>query len=248
MLEFTDADGSAPPALAASRTPSTIGVRLLDAMPDLHIGVPEDEREQARRLLVAPLRTLPAGPLEMTIGGEPAFPFAIVVLEGVLLRNTYLRERAATELIGAGDIVDTRPDLEQLSIAMSTEYVVHREATVAILDDRFRRAARRWPGLHDVVHTQLSRQRRRASTHMAILHLSRVEDRILTLFADLADRWGRMTRDGIVVDLALTHDVLGRLVGSRRPTVTLALAELASSGALFRRSDGAWVLSASAVA
>ena len=241
MLELPEKDGK-------DTTSPSLGVRLLDVVPDLQIGIPEEERAHARRLLVAPLRTLPAGGFEMTFGGEHGFPFAMVVLDGVLLRNTYLRERAATELIGAGDLVDTRPDVEQLSLAMSTEYVVHREASVALLDDRFRRAARRWPGLHDVLHAQLSRQRRRASTHLAILHISRVEDRILALFADLADRWGRVTPEGIVIDLALTHDVLGRLVGSRRPTVTLALAELAEAGALGRRPDGAWLLAASAVA
>lgn len=243
MLDLPKPDNSTTDGSPLSR-----GVRLLDVMPDLQLGVPEAERSDARRLLVAPLRTLPAGPLEMTFGGERGFPFAMVVLEGLLLRNTYLRERAATELIGTGDILDTRPDVEELSIAMSTEYVVHREVSVALLDDRFRRAARRWAGLHDVIHAQLSRQRRRASVHLAILHISRVEDRILALFADLADRWGRVTPEGITIDLTLTHDVLGRLVGSRRPTVTLALAELADDGALVRRQDGSWLLASSAVA
>jgi CRP-like cAMP-binding protein len=193
------------------------------------------------------LRTLSTGPFEMTLAGEPGYPFAVIVLEGVLLRDTFLRERAATELVGVGDVVDTRPDADDLSLAVRTAYTVHREASLAVLDDRFRRAARRWPGLYDVIHAQLSRQRRRASTHMAILHLPRVEDRILALFSDLADRWGRVGPDGIVVEVALTHDVLGRLVGSRRPTVTLALAELASAGALERRGDGSWLLSPDAV-
>ena len=242
MLELPESDG------AAERSRPALGVRLLDVMPDLQLGVPEDEREHARRHLLAPVRTLPPGPFAMTIGGEAGFPFAMVVIEGVVLRNTYLGERAATELIGAGDVIDTRPDVEQLSLLTTTEYVVHRETTVAVLDDRFRRAARRWPGLHDVIHAQLSRQRRRASTQLAILHLSRVEDRILALFADLADRWGRVTPEGIVIDLALTHEVLGRLVGSRRPTVSLALSALADAGALARRPGGTWLLAASAVA
>ena len=244
MLDLPERDRST----ADGSSSATRGVRLLDVLSDFQLGIPEAERSEARRLLVAPMRTLPPGVLEMTFGGEDGFPFALVVLDGVLLRNTYLRERAATELIGAGDIVDTRPDLEDLSITMSTEYVVHREATIALLDDRFRRAARRWAGLHDVVHAQLSRQRRRASTHLAILHISRVEERILALFADLADRWGRVTPDGILIDIALTHDVLGRLVGSRRPTVTLALAELADTGALVRHRDGTWLLASSAIA
>jgi Crp-like helix-turn-helix protein len=45
------------------------------------------------------------------------------------------------------------------------------------------------------------------------------------------------------VPIALTHATLGRLIGARRPTVSLALKDLASRGLLERRSDGAWILS-----
>jgi hypothetical protein len=58
----------------------------------------------------------------------------------------------------------------------------------------------------------------------------------------LAERWGRMGPSGVVVPIELTHGALGRLVGARRPTVTLALGELARDGALVRRNDGSWVL------
>ena len=40
---------------------------------------------------------------------------------------------------------------------------------------------------------------------------------------------------GVVVPLALTHRILGQLVGARRPTVSTALAELAERGELVRR-------------
>jgi hypothetical protein len=44
------------------------------------------------------------------------------------------------------------------------------------------------------------------------------------------------------VPLALTHRILGQLVGARRPTVSTALGELAERGELVRRVDGSWVL------
>jgi DNA-binding MarR family transcriptional regulator len=45
----------------------------------------------------------------------------------------------------------------------------------------------------------------------------------------------------------LTHDVIGGLVGSRRPTVTLALSQLSCRG-LIERSDGdRWRLSRSVI-
>jgi hypothetical protein len=45
-----------------------------------------------------------------------------------------------------------------------------------------------------------------------------------------------------VVPLALTHRILGQLVGARRPTVSTALSELAEREELVRRSDGSWLL------
>jgi CRP-like cAMP-binding protein len=93
----------------------------------------------------------------------------------------------------------------------------------------------------------LGRQTHRASRHLAILHLPRVEDRIVALFADLAERFGRMTPDGIVIDLPLTHQVIGDLVASRRPTISIALQTLAADGVVQRLDDGRWHLAAHAV-
>ncbi|MBS1860679.1 MAG: winged helix-turn-helix domain-containing protein [Actinobacteria bacterium] len=57
-----------------------------------------------------------------------------------------------------------------------------------------------------------------------------------------ADRWGRVRRDGVVVDLQLSHRTLGELVGARRPTVTSALGRLREAGRLAATEDGRWLL------
>jgi CRP/FNR family transcriptional regulator, cyclic AMP receptor protein len=62
------------------------------------------------------------------------------------------------------------------------------------------------------------------------------------LFWHLAERWGRVSGDGVIVPLALTHRILGQLVGARRPTVSTALSELAEREELVRRPDGSWLL------
>jgi DNA-binding IclR family transcriptional regulator len=46
----------------------------------------------------------------------------------------------------------------------------------------------------------------------------------------------------MAIDLELTHAELGRLVGARRPTVTLALQALREQGDLDRAPDGEWLL------
>jgi CRP/FNR family transcriptional regulator, cyclic AMP receptor protein len=156
--------------------------------------------------------------------------------------------RSALELLGPGDLL--APPLtaaRQVESPAVSRYMAHGLASVAVLDDRFRRAARRWPGLFDCLHECLGRQTHRASRHLAILHLPRVEDRIVALFADLAERFGRMTPNGIVIDLPLTHQLIGDLVASRRPTVTIALQTLAANGVVQRLDDGRWHLAARAV-
>lgn len=92
------------------------------------------------------------------------------------------------------------------------------------------------------LHGQIAEQRHRASTHLAMLHLPRAADRILALFVDLAERFGRVTPNGIVIRLPLSHQLIGQLTGSRRPTTTLALQHLDDDGLLNRLGDGSWRL------
>src|SRR5262249_24589688 len=71
--------------------------------------------------------------------------------------------------------------------------------------------------------------------------LPRVQDRLMGLMWLLAEFWGRVTPAGIRLPVSLSHEVLGGLVGARRPTVTLALSELAEGGSLIRHEDG-WLI------
>jgi CRP-like cAMP-binding protein len=173
----------------------------------------------------------------------------LLLVEGVVLKVTGFAGRSALEVLGPGDLLS--PPLTAARQAESpavSRYMAHGLVSLAVLEDRFRQSARRWPGLFDCVHDCLGRQAHRASRHLAILHLPRVEDRIVALFADLAERFGRMTPEGILIDLPLTHQVIGDLVGARRPTVSIALQTLAAAGVVERLDDGRWHLAARAVA
>jgi hypothetical protein len=57
----------------------------------------------------------------------------------------------------------------------------------------------------------------------------------------LAESWGRVTPAGVTLPVVLTHEALGALIGARRPTVSLALAELMERGAVVRQRTG-WLL------
>jgi CRP-like cAMP-binding protein len=79
------------------------------------------------------------------------------------------------------------------------------------------------------------------SVGMAVAHYPRVERRLHVVLWQLAQRWGRMTQDGVVLRLPLTHAVLADLTAARRPSVTLALARLESAGVVVRRGHE-WLL------
>lgn len=65
---------------------------------------------------------------------------------------------------------------------------------------------------------------------VAIALEPRVERRLLLKLRQLAERWGRVTPDGIRLDLRLTHQELANMVGAVRESVTIALGRLADSG------------------
>jgi len=205
----------------------------------MELAIPLQERQTARAHVLAPAKAWREGPFRPPARGDAAHPFGLVILDGALLSTTHLSGREVTEILGEGDIVDADPPSPAFDAP--PERLVHKPLTVAVLDDCFRVAARRWPHLHDVVYALLARQRRAAAAHMAMLHLPRVEDRVLTLFEHLSERWGCVTPEGVVVRFRLSHSLIGQIVGSRRPTVTIALAELAAGGALVRRDADSWL-------
>jgi CRP-like cAMP-binding protein len=57
----------------------------------------------------------------------------------------------------------------------------------------------------------------------------------------LAERWGRVSTQGVRLPLQLPHRTLATLVGARRPSVTTALSGLARDG-LVERTDDGWLL------
>jgi CRP/FNR family transcriptional regulator, cyclic AMP receptor protein len=68
------------------------------------------------------------------------------------------------------------------------------------------------------------------STFAGFPHVERVRAKLL----QLARTHGKVTGDGVLIDLPLTHDVLADMVGSARETVTWALRQLTDEGFVAR--------------
>ena len=221
--------------------PSYGFVDLLDAEPDLAIAIPAEDLDLARRVLVVPEIVLPRGPWVPERLDDGDSRLGLMVLGGALAHEILLAGGITLRLIGPGDVFDPFVH-HDAGPPTSHVWSAHAETRMAALDHRVVAAARRWPELGIALHRRLNVQIARASVQVALAQLARVELRVLAMLWQLADRWGIVTGDGVVIGLRLTHEVLGRLVGARRPTITLALKELGAAGHVRRRDDGRLVL------
>jgi CRP/FNR family cyclic AMP-dependent transcriptional regulator len=216
--------------------------RLLELDPELGEGLGAGALEQAHHAFTVPVIDAPPGSWTPdAVRAAGIHPFALMVVEGLVVRDVLIAGNAASELLGAGDVVDHQGQRGGLVPAVS-RWTVAQPARIAVLDERLLPLLRAQPVLAARLVARSTRYGTRLAAQRAISQLPRVEDRLLALFGHLAERWGRVGTAGIIVPLRLTHETLGRLVGARRPTVSLALKDLAGQGIVVRRDDGAWLL------
>jgi CRP/FNR family transcriptional regulator, cyclic AMP receptor protein len=225
-------------ALAANRRPR---VALLQVDAGLRAAVPKPERALAERAVLVPCRELGPGPWQTESPGADGDALAALLLRGLATREITIAGRRSTHLLGPGDVFHPWSSSDPV-VPVTSRWASGSSALIAFLDERFIAAARRWPQLFAVVHQRLAEQLERATLRTAIMALPRVEQRILGIFWQLAERWGTVRSEGVVVELAITHELIGQLIGAQRPTVSLALRELAADGLLQRTSRGAWML------
>src|SRR4051794_23842914 len=219
-------------------------IHLLEADPDLGGLLSDARRTEAERELVVRTHRLPVGPWDVTrLSGASGDHIGLLILEGVLARELLVADQISAELLGPGDVVRPWQGASRSALLpVDAVWSVLSSLTVAVLDRRFAAEAARYPEITAALFDRLGERSLRLATTQAISQLTRVDRRLKALFWHLAERWGRVSGDGVVVPLALTHRILGQLVGARRPTVSTALSDLAEREELVRRSDGSWLL------
>ena len=102
---------------------------------------------------------------------------------------------------------------------------------MALLDSRCALALQRFPEVMTVILDRFNARAERLAVTQAISQLTGIEMRVETLLWHLAERWGRVGPEGMIVSIALSHRMIGSLIGARRPTVSTAIARLAARGA-----------------
>src|SRR3954468_8928938 len=206
--------------------------------------VPAASLERAQRASIAAVLRRPAGSWDAALDSDVARGgFGLLVLDGVLVRRVGVDGRFGAELLAAGDLL--RPwqhDGEGEALPFEMAWRIVAPMRLAALDLRWATRMAPFPEVAAELTGRALERSRRLATLMAISQQPRLDQRVWLLFWELADRHGTVHRDGVHIQLRLTHEVISHLVAARRPSVSTALSALAARGIL-RREGGGWVLS-----
>jgi CRP-like cAMP-binding protein len=173
--------------------------------------------------------------------------FGLLVLSGFLVRRVGREGHFGAELLGAGDLLRPWQSLDATaSRPFEPTWQTIAPVELAVLDAGFARRVAPFPEIAARLVDRAMLRARHLALELAIVGQRRVERRLEMLFWQLADRWGLRTRDGVRVEVPLTHALLAELVAARRPSVSTALGKLAEGGTVTRSGD-TWHLTGAAI-
>jgi hypothetical protein len=165
--------------------------------------------------------------------------YGLLILDGLIIRRVGAPSRYAAELLGPGDLL--RPwqvDGEDVTLPFDVRLAILERVRLAVLDEAFAERAAPFPEVSVALVGRSMQRSRTLAVNMAIVHYPQVRPRLLLLLWHLADRWGRVTPDGVRIPLRLRHHMLADLLAVRRPSATAALRQLMTEGLVSRDESG----------
>jgi len=220
------------------------GISIIEADPELADLLDESQRERARREAIAAVRSLTPGTWDAGGALEPDVHHrGFLVMDGLLSREVDVMGRRCVELIGPADVM--RPwswDAEGAHVHAEVGWTVLEPTRLVVLDHGLVTRINPFPQIGVELFSRGTRRAHALAVAFAITQQTRVDRRLLLTLWQLAERWGKVGREGIAIHLPLSHQRLADLVGAHRPSVTTAMGDLARSGAVSRRDSGQWIL------
>ena len=170
--------------------------------------------------------------------------FGLLILDGVVVRRIGHRRRGGAELLGPGDVLrpwDADGDSGSMT-ALPTTWRAIEPLQLAVLDQRFAMRVAAYPEIAARLMVRAVERSKNVLVQMAIAHHARIDDRLELALWHVAERWGRVTPNGVAITLRLTHELLADLVAAQRPSVTLSLQHLERDGRVARRGGMIYLL------
>ena len=215
---------------------------LLDADDDLAEEFDIRSRVSARQLTTARVLEADVGEHQLTDWFEAARGgLGLLVLDGLVAFEMRVGDRAATELLGAGDLLEPPIQRSEELLEHASCWRVLWPMRLALLDVEFSDRVRPWPQIPQALLRRAARRISDVDALRAITAQPRLEVRLDLLLWHLAARWGRVEPAGLRLTLPLTHRLLGQLVSAERPSVSHALSRLGHAG-LVTGTPGDWHL------
>jgi CRP-like cAMP-binding protein len=214
---------------------------VLELDPELAAGIAPAQRSRAVEASCAPIRVFSLGawsfepPPDLTSLGA-------LILKGMLVLRIEFAGGRHLEVLGEGDVLNPWLLGTEAMLEEQTTVQVVQSGCVALLDSSFVMQMTPWPEVSAALMRRLVVRVRRLILQTSILSSSRVDERLELMLWLLADQFGHMTRDGLLVRLPFTHRQLAEMVAAQRPTVTLAVNRLIGQGRLRRPGANQWLL------
>ena len=218
-----------------------IGIPLIEHDPELFASLDGASLQDAKEAIV------PAWQIEAGSWAPPAIdpcraPFGLLLVSGFLARETALPDASSIELLGPGDVLRPWVRPADTNLAVNIRWEALETSVIAALDVRFASVALRHPAIIVTIMDRYMSRSMWVDLHLAVCHIVGLDKRLETMLWHLAERWGRVSREGVILPLRFSHEFLAKLVGVRRPSVTSALSRLRHQGMVERRPDGSWLL------
>jgi CRP/FNR family transcriptional regulator, cyclic AMP receptor protein len=218
-------------------------IRVFEYEPDLLQGLDERAAAHLRRRMTVRRSWADPGPWtpDPPDDAEQGH-LGLLVIDGLLTRTVRLGGRECSEVVGPGDLIRPWDSEEWMSVECGSAWRVLVPTTFAGLDRGFALRAARWPTIMAQLLGRSTRRCRMLVYQATIAHIRHADTRVLLALWHLADRWGKVTADGVLVPVPLTHQLLAQITCLQRPTVSAAVGHLRQSGRISRAPEGGWLL------
>ena len=215
---------------------------------DLAAGIEPSELPVASERSLARVIEFRAGPwAPPTQPGSDAV--GLFVLDGLLAHRLVAHDRQSVDLLGPGDVLTAGEWADGFgAVPTSTRWDALSAGELAVLDRYWHERLTPWPVIHVALLDRTAQRSRSMALRLALARIPMISQRLRLLLWHLADRWGRVGPDGVVLPLRLPHETLAELACARRESVCRAMQELARYDLVTARPDGGWLLRGSSPA